>query len=125
MSDDPVFYHGTRRPFRPGGWLFPRSFHGDPGTSAPLNPGRKAPTDAADYVYVTTSRTVAWVYAWHAHGRGRPRVLRVDPHGLEHDPEHSPRMQAYRCSSARVLGVDLDPEISEEEARGGWVQAGH
>ena len=78
--------------------------------------------DAERYVYVTTSRELAWVYAWHARGRGRPRVLTVTPlSDVWHDPEHSPDMEAYRCESAFVTAVDLDPLVSEQDARAGWV----
>lgn len=120
-TDEPTFYHGTRAPFQRGGWIMPAEWHGGPRTNAPLTPGAVQPPDAGKYVYVTTSRLVAWVYAWCAPGRGRPRVLTVQPSGtVEYDPEHSPRMEAYRCSMAKVLSVDLEPMITEAEAREGW-----
>lgn len=123
MSEEPVtLYHGTRVPFQRGGLLVARSSHGGPGTTAPLNPGRAAPTEAADWVYATTNSVLAWVYAWHAPGRGRPRVLTVGPLGdVEHDPEHGHRAEAYRVRAARVVAVDLTPQISEKDARAGWV----
>ena len=116
-----TFYHGTRRGFRPGGYVFPQSFHGEEGTSAPLTSGSQQPDDAGRWAYVTTSLELAWVYAWHAPGRGRPKVLVVRPAGLQEDPEHSPYMQAFRCESARVLKVDIHPVMTEDEARSGWV----
>jgi hypothetical protein len=118
----PPLYHGTRRGFQRGGLLIPRSAHKGKGTEAPLIPGRKSPTDAAAYVYVTTSKIVAWVYAWHAVGRGRPRVLTVQPlSDVWLDPEHGPDMEAHRVTAACVLSVDFDPVVSEEDARTGWV----
>lgn len=125
MSDQvpPPLYHGTRAGFRGrGGLLAPRTFHGGSGTAAPLTPGAVAPTDSRGYVYVTTSPLVAWIYAWHAPGRGRPRVLTVRPLSEpEPDPEHSPTMEAYRCEAAIVESVDLVPAVTEDEARSGWV----
>lgn len=115
----PPLFHGTRRGFRKGGLLLPRCSHGGQGTSAPAT--RTLP-DADRFVYVTTSRTLAWVYAWHAVGRGKPRVLTVRPlSDVWGDPEHSPAMEAYRCEAAVVVAVDLEPEMSEADARAGWV----
>lgn len=123
MSDD-VWYHGTRRGFRGGGYLFPRAWHGSAGTTAPLTPGEKMPDDSDQYVYVTRSLDLAWVYAFHAAGRGRPKVLVVEPSGgLEPDPEHSAAMDAWRTESARVLRVLIEPTMTEEQARSGWVHA--
>lgn len=124
MSEPVVFYHGTRKGFSKGGYLFPRSFHKGAGTYAPLKPGFEPRKDAEDYIYITTSETLAWVYAWHAPGRGRPKVLVVEPHGvIERDPEHSIDMEAYRCDGiAKVLSVDTEPKINEFEAAAGWVE---
>lgn len=121
--EEPVrFFHGTRAGFGKGGWVFPRTFHQGEGTSAPLQPGRQAPSDAERYVYITTSEDLAWVYAWHAPGRGRPRVLVVEPRSeVADDPEHSPLMQAYRCEVAKVLAVRFTPTVSEKDAREGWA----
>lgn len=123
MQDDtPIWYHGTRRGFSPGGWVFPRSSHGGAGSSAPTTPGRESPAEAADFVYVTTDLTLAWAYAWAAPGRGKPKVLTVIPHGpTEPDPEHSSRMDAWRCEFAKVTHVDTDPILSDADARAGWV----
>lgn len=126
MSDEePVFYHGTRRGFSRGGYLMPRSFHkNDDQTSAPLKDGRERSSDSDRYVYITTSKIVAWVYAWEAPGRGRPKVLTVRPMAeVYRDPEHGRDMNAYRCEIAKVIGVDKDPMITEAEAREGWVDA--
>lgn len=117
-----VWYHGTRTGFRSGGYLFPRTFHNRSGTTAPLTVGRTQPASATDWVYVTQSPILAWVYAWHATGSGKPKVLIVEPYGaIEHDPEHSPRMEAWRTEWARVTAVLTEPAITEREARDGWV----
>lgn len=117
-----VLLHGTRRPFRPGGLLLPRSQHGGAGTTAPLVPGRVQPADAPSWVYCTTSLELAWIYAWHAPGRGRPRVLQLGGVGdLEPDPEHGPDAEAYRCRWASVAGVLLEPAVDEAAARSGWI----
>lgn len=122
MSEPLTFWHGTRAPFRRGGYLFPRCQHGAEGTTAPVHEGKASPVESGDWVYVTTSKTLAWVYAWHAAGKGAPRILKVQPIGtLESDPEHSPAMEAYRCEMAKVLAFDMEPEITEQEAREGWV----
>lgn len=125
-EDDVVFYHGTRKGFRGrGGLVIPRSSHGGPGTTAPLNPGREQPADAADWVYLTTDLDLAWVYAWHAAGRGQPKVLAVRPlEALEPDPEHSAAMTAWRCKAAVVDKVLTDPTVTEADARSGWVFTG-
>lgn len=121
---DGRMYHGTRRGFTRGGWLMPRADHGGSGTTAPTAPGRESPDDADRWVHFTGDLILAWVYAWHAPGRGRPKVLVVEPHGrAERDPEHSPGMDAWRCESAKVVRVLTDPAISEAEARAGWVNA--
>lgn len=125
MSEPPTMYHGTRAGYRGrGGLVLPRSKHGGKGTNAPLKPGRTERADSADWVYLTSNKTLAWVYAWHAPGRGRPKVLTVMPLSeVFADPEHSEDMEAFRCEAAHVLAVDLDPEIDEYEAAAGWVDA--
>ena len=90
-----TWYHGTRRGFRRGGLLLPRSTHGGPATSAP---------------------------AWRAPGRGKPKVLVIEPFGdIERDPEHSLAMDAWRGSWAKVRGVLTEPAVSEDAARAGWL----
>lgn len=123
MSEEPPpLYHGTRSGFTKGGLLLPRSKHRGKGTTAPLKPGYSERADARDFVYVTASVELAWVYAWHSQGRGRPRVLTVRPLSpVWQDPEHSEDMEAYRCEAAFVLAVDFDPSVSEADARAGWV----
>lgn len=103
-----VWYHGTRAGFRGrGGLLLPKSKTGAQGTSYPVNPGMTVPADAGAYCYVTRDREVAEVYAEHAPGRGRPKVLTVQPHGdVTRDPEHGPGTDAWRCESATVLKVE-------------------
>lgn len=116
-----TLYHGTRRPFKRGGLLLPRAEHGGAGTSAPVTVYDHSDR-AARFAYATEDRAIAWVYAWHAPGRGRPRVLVVDPLGaVERDPEHSLDMRAWRFEAALVREVFLIPEVSEQDAREGWV----
>lgn len=112
-------YHGTRRGFTPGGWLLPRSDHGGPATSAPAS---RALPQNEQHIYLTTDLDLAWVYAWHAPGRGRPKVLVVEPtQPIQHDPEHSPQMPAYRSRGmAHVAAVLTTPTVTEEQARQGW-----
>ncbi len=69
-AEDPTWYHGTRRGFQKGGLLVPRADHGKAGTTAPLAPGRAAPDDAVNHVYMTQDLDLAWAYAWAAPGRG-------------------------------------------------------
>lgn len=118
-----TFYHGTRAGFQGrGGLLTPRVRHGGKSTHAPLKEGYSEREDAAKYVYLTTSLELAWVYAWHAPGRGNPKVLTVRPLApVYRDPEHSEDMQAYRTESAVVLSVDTDPIMDEWTASAGWV----
>lgn len=123
--DEPRWYHGTRRGFTRGGVLIPRSQHGQPGTTAPLALERQSPTGHDEWVYLTQDETLAWVYAWHAPGRGKPKVLVVRPCGeVEPDPEHSAAMNAWRAEWARVTDVLTDPVLTETEARAGWVTSG-
>ena len=126
-DEQPVtWYHGTRRGFTRGGYVTPRNFHrSKDGTSAPLQPGKASPADAVEHTYLTTSPLLAWVYAWAAPGRGKPKVLTVEPMGdVYRDPEHSADMEAYRCDGwLRVVNVDTEPIITEQEARDGWVTA--
>lgn len=125
-QEAPVWFHGTRRGFTRNGYVTPRDFHrSKDATSAPVKPGREVPADAVAYTYLTTSPLLAWVYAWHAPGRGKPKVLTVEPLGdVYRDPEHSPDMEAYRCYGwLRVLHVDTEPLITEEESRAGWVHS--
>lgn len=120
----PTLYHGTRKPFSKGGLVMPRTFHGSTGTTAPLKPGASPRPDSERFVYVTPSLMLAWVYAWSATGRGRPRVLTVKPlSDVWADPEHSADMEAYRCEAALVEAVDLVPLVDEQTAVAGWVDA--
>jgi hypothetical protein len=118
-----TFYHGTRRGFTRGGYVTPRTFHHGKGTTAPLMPGATPRADSERYVYVTTSPELAWAYAYASVGRGRPKVLVVEPQGdVTPDPEHSPDMEAFRVDGwARVLEVQTEPLMTEEEAMAGWV----
>ena len=117
-----VWYHGTRRGFTRGGVLSPRAFHGQAATTAPTNPGMASSPDSGEWVYITIDVNLAWVYAFHAPGTGRPKVLTVTPRGdVEHDPEYSLRTVAYRCPWAAVTGVLKLPTMTESEARNGWL----
>jgi hypothetical protein len=72
---------------------------------------------------MTGSLDLAWVYAWMAPGRGKPKVLVVVPLGsVELDPEHSPDMDAWRAEAARVVDVLYVPTITEQQAREGWIR---
>lgn len=122
LKETHMWYHGTRRGFTRGGFLFPRSMHGGTATNAPTTEGKHSPASAEDWVYITGDLDLAWAYAFHAAGRGRPKVLVVEPVGpIEHDPEHSHRMDAWRCEWAKVTRVLTEPTITEQEARDGWV----
>lgn len=115
-----LLYHGTRRPFRSkGGLLLPRAHHGGAGSSAPTNSA--PPATAVDWCYGTEDVLLAWAYAWAAPGRGKPRVLLVQPFDVPTpDPEHSPAMRAWRFGSGRVVDILTDSPITEAEARQGW-----
>lgn len=106
LRTDRPFFHGTKAGFSRGGFLFPREWHGGTGTTAPVNSGREVSQDAVEWVYVTRDLALAWLYATHASGRGKPKVLVVAPYGtIEPDPEHSVRSDAWRCQSAKVKRV--------------------
>lgn len=86
-----------------------------------MMPGVEEQPEADQWVHVTTHFAFAWAYAWKSRGVGPPLVLVVNPFDdLEHDPEHSAHIPAYRCSSAMVRLVDRNPRITEEQADGGW-----
>lgn len=123
MSDEPLrWYHGTRRGFTRGGLLIPASRHGGERTTAPLTEGATPQTGAENWVYMTTNIDLAWAYAFHASGRGKPKVLVLHPVSMpEPDPEHSSAMAAYRCEAATVTDVLTEPTITEAEARSGWA----
>lgn len=104
----PPLYHGTRRPFTRGGYVFPAAFHG-----GEIRPGH-AGDDSTEFAYVTTDHDLAAFYALNAKGRGRPRVLTVTPTGpIEDDPStyDGEREAQYRSRSPfRVVDVEvLDP----------------
>jgi hypothetical protein len=107
-----------------GGLLMPRVAHHGKPTTAPLKQGASPREDSSKYVYLTTNKELAWVYAWCAVGRGKPRVVTVAPlDPVYPDPEHSSDMQAFRTKAAIVVEVDIDPMVTEIEARTGWVDA--
>lgn len=93
-------FHGTRAPLLRGATVMP----GD-------TVGRSNHTDGhSDHVYVTTSIGLAQVYAEVASGRGRPRVLQVEPLGEVIDDELSllgATSDSYACPAARVIDVFL------------------
>lgn len=108
----PVLFHGTRQAFSRGGWLFPPAITGAPmrdSSTLTLPPGWVDDRDA--YVYVTPDADLAWDYAETAPGRGRPRLLEVEPMSpLEPDVStvNGELVEAYRCTSARVTAVVRD-----------------
>lgn len=101
MSDQPVLYHGTRAGFRAGGYLFPVDWHGS-------RPRAGHQEGGTAYVYMTTDLDLAWAYAEQTRGRGRPKVLIVQPLGpVEVDPStYDYEEDQYRCrEGAKVLKV--------------------
>lgn len=84
-------------------------------------PGVEPHPEADEWVFDTTRLAFAWAYAWRSGGSGPPVVLVVQPSDdLQPDREHSPGMEAYRCSSAQVLLIDHTPLITEAQAEAGW-----
>lgn len=103
----------------------PRSVTGKASTSAPVLPGQRVSDDADMFVYITTDVDLAWVYAYAARGRGKPKVLTVEPLGpVMRDPEHSYDMPTFRTFAARVLAVSTEPTITEDQAVSGWLVEG-
>jgi hypothetical protein len=94
-----VLYHGTRAPFRGGGGLVL------PGADVGRenhNLGR------SDRVYVTPDLELAWLYAEASKGRGKPKVLIVEPRSpLEVDDSTigNEEQEAYSCAYAVVQKV--------------------
>lgn len=108
MSSEVVFYHGTRAPFGPrGGLLLPGAETGQDNTtnSDDYRPG--VTPYAATHVYVTTDRELAEEFARRARGRGRPRVLIVQPWAplIPDDATYNgeDRDDVFRCPAANVL----------------------
>lgn len=117
----PFYFHGTRSTIAVGETLQPRAVTGAKQTTAPLVPGVDEHPEADQWVHVTTHFAFAWAYAWKSGEPGPPVVLVVKPtEDLHHDPEHSPHMPAYRCSSAEVVLIDPHPFITEEQAQARW-----
>jgi hypothetical protein len=87
----------------------PRAWHGKEANTATLTVPQGWYDDRADFVYVTTDLDLAWAMAERAPGRGRPKVLVVEPMGpLEDDPAtfDGGDADSYRCREpARVLRV--------------------
>jgi hypothetical protein len=101
----PTFFHGTRAAFRGrGGIVLPGSQVGRDNHSLGTN----------NYVYVSTDIEVAMDFAVLAKGRGKPRILTVQPFGkMERDtyPDMADQ-DSWRCEGARVLKVRM---LSEDE----------
>lgn len=75
-----TLYHGTRAGFKAGGFVFPADFTGH----TPRAGGREGGTA---YAYCTDDWDLAEWYAINSKGRGKPKVLTVEPTGpIEHDP---------------------------------------
>lgn len=111
-----TWYHGTRRGFKKGGLLLPRAMHGGKGSLGHLvNPS----DDESDWVYITTDRGLAEDFALLAPGRGKPKVLTVNPlDAPEPDPAtfDGEDRESYRVKAARVIGVE-DLRVAEVLAR--------
>lgn len=89
---------------------------------APMVAGAERRADADEWVYLTTDRNGAWLYAYDSGEEGEPTVYSVLPlDDVERDREHSPQMPAYRCRSVVVLSIDRDAPFSEEQARAKWI----
>lgn len=101
----PLLYHGTRVGFRKGGFLFPQAFHGH----AP-RPGHSG-DESTRYAYATLDREMAEFYALNDKGRGRPKVLTVEPMGpCEPDPSRYDNEHGHqvRCADGfRVVAVEI------------------
>lgn len=98
MSEAPVFYHGTRTPFRRGGLVVPGVEVGKENHGL----GR------SDRVYITRTIGLAQVYAEVATGRGRPRVVEVRPLGpveVDDSTVMGAEQDAWSCESAVVVAV--------------------
>jgi hypothetical protein len=97
-----TFYHGTRAGFRRGGYLFPVDFHGKEARPGHVEGGTA-------WVYFTTDRETAEWYAFQAKGRGRAKVLTVEPMGavLVDPSTFDYEEDQYRCEMARVVAVDM------------------
>ena len=100
------WFHGTRRGFGRGGFLTPASFHG----AGQAN--RLDDYDGAEgYVFLTPDREVAEMFARSAKGRGRPKVLTVEP-TADVEPDHATLGgedgSLFRSSGwAKILKVEI------------------
>lgn len=105
------FYHGTRRPFGPGGLLLP----GEQAGADNHGLGR------SDWVYVTTDLDLAIEYAKVAQGRGRAKVVEVAPWGemfVDNSTVGGQEQDSYRCEAAKVLRrVWMEQQRSQPPAR--------
>jgi len=121
LQERPLYFHGTKASFAIGSSVVPRNICNGAPTKGPLEPGAAPHPEADKWVFVTTRLAFAWAYAWKSGGAGPPVVLVVQPaKDLQLDLEHSLEMKAYRCTSAKVLLIDDEPLITEEQAEAGW-----
>ena len=114
--DDVRFYHGTRRPFGPGGLLLPGEKFGADNHGL----GR------SEWVYVTTELDLAIEYAKAAQGRGKAKVVQVQPWGEMFVDDSTiaggEEQDSYKCEAAKVLRrVWIEAERSQPPVR----SAGH
>lgn len=113
-EDKPLLYHGTRVGFSRGGYLFPVDFH----KSQPRPGGSD---DGTAYVYMTTDLDLAWWYAEQHPGRGKPKVLVVEPLGpieVDYSPYDNESDQ-YRCEAgAKVRKVLREVDRGQEASAG-------
>lgn len=100
-------FHGTRAGFKRGGFLFPVAFHG-----THQRPGHVG-EDSTEFIYLTDDRDQAAAYAYDHPGRGRPKILTVQPSGpIERDPStfDGERGCQYRSRDiAKVIDVEVLP----------------
>lgn len=116
MDEDlPPVYHGTRAGFRGrGGLVLPGAQVGRDNTSGSHGYVDHGIPYTGEHVYVTTDRDLAMIFALLAKGRGRPRVLTVQPFGMKPDTGTTyggeERDDVFTCEWATVLSVEmLDP----------------
>lgn len=95
-----TWYHGTRRGFTPGGYLFPATLHGA-ATRAGVN-------DPA-YIYFTDDWDQAVFYAMNTKGRGKPKVLTLEVYG---DVERDPSPYDYEDDQYRSTGHALVKKVT-------------
>lgn len=110
--DEVRFYHGTRRPFDRGGLILPGAKFGEDNHGL----GR------SEWVYVTTELDLAIEYAKVAQGRGKAKIVEVQPWGEMFVDDSTiaggQEQDSYKCEAAKVLGrVWMEKERSTPPSR--------